>query len=638
MPEPRLTWHAGTVLPYASLWHTVLRVSALNALHARDLPGATTCPPRTVNLLDNHARGVNVAALAHELGEPAAALEWSTLDRLPDSLRAALVVPRPRLCLACLAAGYHAALFSVALLDACPIHRTPLVDRCHCGAPFHSTLCSLTDYGTAGSCRCGRLHFFTRETCRRPTLAPDRTHALDGLAGWLDALSGLIRPARLDEALCERAPGSLEWLITTAHALGLAYPACLRSATFARAPVKTVWYAPQPKDAPPRPRVPRASLAQADDNPSYWPATPATTVYRALARHVRRHLAPDGAQWVTRFKDSCDPFAIGEWVRCSDRAQRALTELLWGRAIEAGIEQRRWPHRAPPTGTRAKLAEVVEADCWVRGADGADAQTRHWLACHAARVSFEAIWRDAQAHATAAARSGIAAWADTSPGTSWRDSAWLARVTPLSVRFAAPVPATWSMAPRVSKALRQAAYATCRRARLDAMWAASRGACLSWSEAAGWHVIEAIAPVDAAVRRRRLLGWPHGRAWCWLYRTDDGGFVARWDHAPLQVLAATPGAAITALRRCASDYQRICHVALPFAPPSVPAVMPEPMDARLLADYQVCVAEARCTKAFWREANRLTEAARNYRRAQAQAPRTEASRIVGEAGETRLDR
>jgi hypothetical protein len=315
-----------------------------------------------------------------------------------------------------------------------------------------------------------------------------------------------------------------------------------------------------------------------------------------------------------------------------------LTELLWGRVIEAGIEQRRWPHRAPPTGTRGKLAEIVEADCWVRGAEGADAQTRHWLACHAARVSFEAIWRDAQARATAAARLGLANWTDAAPGTSWCDSAWLARVTPLGVRFAAPVPTTWSTAPRVGKTVRQATYVTCRRARLDAMWAASRGACLSWSEAAGWHVIEAIAPVDAAVRRRRLLGWPHGRAWCWLYRAADGRFVARWDHAPLQVLAATPGAAITALRRCASDYQRICHVALPFAPPSVPAVMPEPMDARLLADYQVCVAEARCTNGFWREANRLTEAARNYRRAQAQAPRTEASRIVGEAGETRLDR
>lgn len=42
MPEPGLPWHAGGVLPYASLWHTVLRACALNALHPRDLPSTLT--------------------------------------------------------------------------------------------------------------------------------------------------------------------------------------------------------------------------------------------------------------------------------------------------------------------------------------------------------------------------------------------------------------------------------------------------------------------------------------------------------------------------------------------------------------------------------------------------------------------
>ncbi len=96
------------------------------------------------------------------------------------------------------------------------------------------------------------------------------------------------------------------------------------------------------------------------------------------------------------------------------------------------------------------------------------------------------------------------------------------------------------------------------------MWAASRGACLTWSEATGWEAIDAIAPADCDVRRRRLLGLKGGRPWCWLYREADARFVARWDHAPLQAWAPTPGAAIAGLRRCAMDYQRIAQVALPF--------------------------------------------------------------------------
>ncbi len=61
---------------------------------------------------------------------------------------------------------------------------------------------------------------FTHETCRRPKLAPETTRALDPVAAWLDALAGLIRSARLDEALGQPAPGGMEWVIAAAQALG----------------------------------------------------------------------------------------------------------------------------------------------------------------------------------------------------------------------------------------------------------------------------------------------------------------------------------------------------------------------------------------------------------------------------------
>jgi hypothetical protein len=170
--------------------------------------------------------------------------------------------------------------------------------------------------------------------------------------------------------------------------------------------------------------------------------------------------------------------------------------------------------------------------------------------------------------------------------------------------------------PCVSKAMRQAAYMTARELRRNMMWEASRGACLTWSDDAGWQVLEALEPADFDLRRRRLLGLKTGRPWCWLYRAADGRFMARWDHGRLQTQAVTAAAAIAALRRRAADYQRICQVALPVTV-SAPVVALEPMREQLANDYQFYVECVRGRKGFWREAYMLTEAARSYQRANA---------------------
>ncbi len=77
-----------------------------------------------------------------------------------------------------------------------------------------------------------------------------------------------------------------------------------------------------------------------------------------------------------------------------------------------------------------------------------------------------------------------------------------------------------------------------------------------------------------------------------------------------------------ALRPCATDYRRVCQVALPPAT-SVPLVVPEPLAARSAADSRFFVACVRGERGFWDDASKLAEAARCYRSAQAQVVRPE---------------
>ena len=186
-PSPRLTWHPGSVLPYASLWHTVQRVMSLNALRPKELlccarASDQVSATQRVNLLYNEA-GANLSAapiealsmrsLAQALGEPEAVFTWAHLGRLPRSVRS-FISPSIRVCRACLAAGYHSALYSLRLLQTCPIHGCELEDRCNCGELFAGDQVVLHHMNT-GYCRCGHMGFFTRRTCRRPTMRAEET-------------------------------------------------------------------------------------------------------------------------------------------------------------------------------------------------------------------------------------------------------------------------------------------------------------------------------------------------------------------------------------------------------------------------------------------------------------------------------
>ncbi|WP_345816656.1 hypothetical protein AAGS40_27140 (plasmid) [Paraburkholderia sp. PREW-6R] len=439
-------------------------------------------------------------------------------------------------------------------------------------------------------------------------------------------MSLLIRPAQLDKACCRRAKGSVEWLIGASRALGIAYPACFRPVSDLRRPVSLVSYVSRCQKR--RMRAKEEPVAGPD---GASPISPTIVVYRALARRVRRHLAPGSARTVASFIKACDPLLIAEWVAGSVKARQAFADLLWSRAIEPGVEARRWPDQQIPRTARMRLTLSVDQDCQICG-EAPDDEARKWLEYHAARVTLGAVWRDAHARTSATAHSGVAAWSDVTPRTAWSDSAWLARATPQGVQFIAPLTSSWLSRPHAIKSLRQARYITRQQTRFELMWDAARGACLTWSEMGGWHVVDALTPANRDVRHRRLLGLSGGRPWCWLYQGVDGQFVARWENARLQVLAATPAAAIAGLRRCATLCPHIGGNALPY-PALAPVVKPSPMSTTVAADYRLFIDCVKARRGFWTDAEELARTAGRYRHALEVADQTRHSQGTDESGD-----
>jgi hypothetical protein len=100
------------------------------------------------------------------------------------------------------------------------------------------------------------------QTCHQPTMTVGMTQAFVPIVAWLHSLSRLIRPSRLDEALSQHLTGSLEWLVTTAQSLGVAYPTCLRHNFSTPAHTETVLYGGPSKAVPRRGRPPPVNVVR----------------------------------------------------------------------------------------------------------------------------------------------------------------------------------------------------------------------------------------------------------------------------------------------------------------------------------------------------------------------------------------
>lgn len=270
---------------------------------------------------------------------------------------------------------------------------------------------------------------------------------------------------------------------------------------------------------------------------------------------------------------------------------------------------------ARPVGTVASLSARVVAGCTVVRPDHPPLNPveRRWLEYQAAGATMQALWREAGARTVAATRAGIAAWdREQYHGAGLCD--WWA-VHPEGrlcfLALACDGALGWP-APRPGKAVRCAAHAAQLAARREDLLAICRGPCLTWSEDEGWHVVDAVAPASADVRRGRLLGVTRPRPWFWLYWVQDGRFVVRLEAQVLQIVADTPRAAIAVLRRCVGMYVGNAHAGVPPERLAVPENEPRLVETALTRDYLHWIEAVKREKGFWRDARLLTEAARTY--------------------------
>lgn len=242
------------------------------------------------------------------------------------------------------------------------------------------------------------------------------------------------------------------------------------------------------------------------------------------------------------------------------RAVLAFAVLLWTYDVEPNVQQHRWPDRPPPAGSAGGLSKRTMAAASVQppALGTVDIAGQQWLAYHAAGTAMQVAWRDAEAMAALATRIGIVGDVRGAQSPPQAGHWWAAARPHGTLCFVARDHAgtMWQVAPRQDKRARCMALAASRAARHRQVLAACEGPCLTYSMLTGWEAKHGVPPVDAAMRRLRLLGLDGKRPHFWLYRAADGRFVARLCQSRLQALGAAPTTAIAALREAALGYMR----------------------------------------------------------------------------------
>lgn len=565
----RLTWHVGSILPYASLWHTVNRAIWLNALRPKELVEVTGLGRRRG---DQSLRAcetmftpsIDIPRLASILGEPRSDFRNCTFGQLSSQAAERYVIPRIRWCPECIAHGYHSILGSLRLLAKCPIHGVPLLDQCPSCKGFFPSSIHPAHFERPAICGCGVTALLLPETCRKPTLSADLTRAWGPAQKWLKDV----------EHVLQAQPGrSVPWLEAMHIALvprwcedlGISYPVCFeREKDLWPAEVEAArWTIYKARSgslgvgAPPPP----PQLDEIFERGFFKADSPETSVYRAMAKHLRRHGVRRSDRWMHDLRSSLDVVGFARKMRTHAGARAAFTEMIWARGLEPNVYLHRWPCRRVETFWPRDLRGLdddspyrVIAPWWASKKPWGHA-VGTWVRHHGMSLSALSMWAIAQQRTREAVDTGWAAW--TSDGPYFLGKVfWFARVRDGGVQFVGylrDVELLPFRSPMRSKKERITEAALRASERSAEVRQACRGPCLTCSERDGWHVVNDLAPETSDIRLLRLrhVGRPEK---FWLFERS-GQFIARLISGPVQAVAASPRAAIDGLRAAVKHYQ-----------------------------------------------------------------------------------
>lgn len=559
-----LTWHQGSILPYTSLWHIIRRVISLNSLSSQELLLISSkSRPKKVEVVFNDLDAqVDIGNLSALLGEDKETFNLSTLSCLNQSWRF-LAHPNLRICIDCLNQGFHSTFFSLRLLAECPIHRTKLRATCSCGRPFPS-LISSSYFLTPHCCPCGGTLFFSKETCRRPTLSANETAAFTPIFEWLSKISTCFRPSFGDGD--EMRLYETEWLEGAARwseHLNLEYPDAfdkfqgpsMRQVITSSSGRLQNQYRRCP-DHGDKPRV-------LDDSRNWRIKAPSLLTYLAMSKYIRKHVSRRTDYWVSKFAQTRDAVKIAELLKKSTEAKIAFTEMLWARHVEDTVQWRRWPYRRPGGSVNwrifcefhAKGVSVATGNVLTEREEKFKC-TRDWVEYHSTEAFLLAVWRAAWDQTERCAASGIADWCEIEMSVQTQMS-WLSTFDPndpTKSRFILeadpvgrlPVLFHSNANERKVKARELAKAST------DLVSSACKVPCLTWTEGDGLHVREGTTPVSG-YRTHKVLFKEGYHAKGWLFQVR-GHYVLRLIDIRLQVFGETPKEAFEAMRHCVKNH------------------------------------------------------------------------------------
>ena len=189
----RYTWRKGSIQPFSSLWITVLRFALLNRPKFDSLNEDLQGPEaallrRTIKFGSSLSwplhETVDIPSFARMLGEPLEAFRWSSIGDFPLGIQD-LFGRATKICLSCMAQGFHTVIFSAGCIQCCPYHGDTLLHRCpDCGE-------LLDDRSKANSgivprlCRCGR-EWLNERMARKPLSDAARDAAMADVVAWTE--------------------------------------------------------------------------------------------------------------------------------------------------------------------------------------------------------------------------------------------------------------------------------------------------------------------------------------------------------------------------------------------------------------------------------------------------------------------